>query len=119
VTTSIALSLISHTNAGKTTLARTLLGRDVGEVRDAAHVTQEATPYPMIETAQGEALVLKKGVRPVINLTSIDEISGQMIPWCVIHRTRKPTCEPRLIWMINCSSPPGVWRSNSGFHWRV
>jgi hypothetical protein len=31
----IALSLISHTNAGKTTLARTLLGRDVGEVRDA------------------------------------------------------------------------------------
>ena len=38
----IALSLISHTNAGKTTLARTLLGRDVGEVRDAQHVTQEA-----------------------------------------------------------------------------
>ena len=35
----IALSLISHTNAGKTTLARTLLGRDVGEVRDAPHVT--------------------------------------------------------------------------------
>jgi GTPase Era involved in 16S rRNA processing len=36
----ITLSLISHTNAGKTTLARTLLRRDVGEVRDAAHVTQ-------------------------------------------------------------------------------
>ena len=33
--TTINLSLISHTNAGKTTLARTLLGRDVGEVRDA------------------------------------------------------------------------------------
>ena len=31
---SIALSLVSHTNAGKTTLARTLLGRDIGEVRD-------------------------------------------------------------------------------------
>jgi hypothetical protein len=46
----IALSLISHTNAGKTTLARTLLGRDVGEVRDAPHVTTEATPYPLIET---------------------------------------------------------------------
>ena len=35
----IALSLVSHTNAGKTTLARTLLGRDIGEVRDEAHVT--------------------------------------------------------------------------------
>ena len=29
---SLDVSLISHTNAGKTTLARTLLGRDVGEV---------------------------------------------------------------------------------------
>ena len=46
----IALSLISHTNAGKTTLARTLLARDVGEVRDAPHVTTEATAYPLIET---------------------------------------------------------------------
>ena len=39
----VDLSLISHTNAGKTTLARTLLGRDVGEVRDAPHVTAEGT----------------------------------------------------------------------------
>ena len=54
----IALSLISHTNAGKTTLARTLLGRDVGEVRDAAHVTLEATPYPMIDTPDGATLML-------------------------------------------------------------
>jgi len=29
--TTIALSLVSHTNVGKTTLARTLLGRDIGE----------------------------------------------------------------------------------------
>ena len=54
----IGLSLISHTNAGKTTLARTLVGRDVGEVRDAPHVTQEATPYPLIETPEGDALIL-------------------------------------------------------------
>jgi hypothetical protein len=54
----VALSLISHTNAGKTTLARTLLGRDVGEVRDAPNVTVEATPYPMIETPEGDALIL-------------------------------------------------------------
>ena len=55
---SVALSLISHTNSGKTTLARTLLGRDVGEVRDAPNVTLEATPYPMIETPAGDALIL-------------------------------------------------------------
>jgi hypothetical protein len=54
----INLSLISHTNAGKTTLARTLVGRDVGEVRDAQHVTQEASSYPLIETPDGESLVL-------------------------------------------------------------
>ncbi len=35
----VVLSLVSHTNAGKTTLTRTLLRRDVGEVRDAPHVT--------------------------------------------------------------------------------
>jgi len=55
---SISLSLISHTNAGKTTLARTLVGRDVGQVRDAQHVTQEATPYPLLQTNEGDALVL-------------------------------------------------------------
>ena len=54
----ISLSLISHTNAGKTTLARTLLGRDVGEVRDAPHVTAEATSYPLIESAEGDVLLL-------------------------------------------------------------
>ena len=54
----VALSLISHTNAGKTTLARTLLGRDVGEVRDAAHVTASAERHTMIESGRGDALLL-------------------------------------------------------------
>lgn len=56
--TSIALSLISHTNAGKTTLARTLLSRDVGEVRDAPHVTSEAASYTLLATEDGDTLVL-------------------------------------------------------------
>ena len=56
--TSIALSLVSHTNAGKTTLARTLLGRDIGEVRDAPHVTEFADVFTMLETPQGESLRL-------------------------------------------------------------
>ena len=54
----VALSLVSHTNAGKTTLARTLLARDVGEVRDAAHVTASAERHPMIGTATGDTLSL-------------------------------------------------------------
>ena len=54
----IALSLISHTNAGKTTLARTLLRRDVGEVRDAPHTTSEPARYPLIESPEGDALLL-------------------------------------------------------------
>jgi hypothetical protein len=54
----IALSLISHTNVGKTALARTLLGRDVGEVRDEAHVTSVPERYTMLETPDGDTLCL-------------------------------------------------------------
>jgi hypothetical protein len=54
----IQLSLISHTNVGKTTLARTLLRRDVGDVIDAAHVTERAIGYTLIETPEGDALQL-------------------------------------------------------------
>ena len=46
----VALSLVSHTNVGKTTLARTLLQRDIGEVRDEAHVTMEAERDTLIES---------------------------------------------------------------------
>ncbi len=54
----IELCLVSHTNAGKTTLARTLLGRDVGEVRDAPHVTEIAEFHALIETPEGDVLRL-------------------------------------------------------------
>jgi len=46
---SITLSLISHTNVGKTTLARTLLRQDVGEVLDQAHVTEASAAYTLLE----------------------------------------------------------------------
>lgn len=48
----VTLSLISHTNVGKTTLARTLLRRDVGEVRDEAHVTERSERYTLVETPE-------------------------------------------------------------------
>lgn len=44
----INLSLVSHTNVGKTTLARTLLGRDIGEVGDRSHVTTEPEDYVLL-----------------------------------------------------------------------
>ena len=39
--TDILISIISHTNIGKTTLARTLLRKDIGRINDAPHVTSE------------------------------------------------------------------------------
>ena len=54
----VSISLVSHTNAGKTTLARTLLGRDIGEVRDAPHVTEFADAHVLVETSRGDRLVL-------------------------------------------------------------
>jgi hypothetical protein len=54
----IALSLISHTNIGKTTLARTLLRKDIGLVADRAHVTLENQKYTVLETDVGESLQL-------------------------------------------------------------
>ena len=54
----IALSLVSHTNVGKTTLARTLLGRDVGEVRDAPHVTEFNDAHELLRTDAGDVLTL-------------------------------------------------------------
>ena len=45
---SIELVLISHTNAGKTTLTRTLLAQDIGTVRDAPHVTDIASPHELL-----------------------------------------------------------------------
>jgi hypothetical protein len=55
---SLALTLVSHTNAGKTTLTRTLLGQDIGEVRDEAHVTDVSSEHLLIETPAGDRLTL-------------------------------------------------------------
>ena len=54
----ITVALIAHTNVGKTTLARTLLGRDIGEVRDAPHVTEVAESHLLLESALGDRLQL-------------------------------------------------------------
>jgi hypothetical protein len=56
--TVVTLSLVSHTNVGKTSLARTLLRQDVGEVRDEAHVTETAEGHVLIDTPEGAVLRL-------------------------------------------------------------
>ena len=58
MTTAINLSIVSHTNIGKTTLTRTLLSRDVGEVADRAHVTVSCDPYTLAKPADGAELIL-------------------------------------------------------------
>lgn len=53
----LTLSLISHTNVGKTTLVRTLLRREVGEVRDEPHVTDESEEFVLAETEAGRVVL--------------------------------------------------------------
>lgn len=79
----IALSLVSHTNAGKTTLARTLLGREIGEVRDAAHVTEVAEGHVLIETPAGDRLALwdTPGFGDSHRLARRLEQSGNPVGW--------------------------------------
>ena len=80
---SLQLSLVSHTNVGKTTLARTLLGRDVGEVRDAPHVTEFADAYEMLRTEGGETLRLwdTPGFGDSVRLLQRMQQSGNPLGW--------------------------------------
>ena len=81
----IEIGLVSHTKAGKTTLARTLLGRDIGEVRDAPHVTEIAQPHVLLESPDHDALVLwdtpgfGDSVRLVQRLRSADNPIGWLL----------------------------------------
>ena len=54
----IDLSLVAHTNVGKTTLMRTLLRADIGEVADRPHVTERAEGHVLVETDEGDTLRL-------------------------------------------------------------
>ena len=78
----VNLSLISHTNAGKTTLARTLLGRDVGEVRDEAHVTDLSTGYVLVQDGEDTLMLWDTpGFGDTARLLSRLRNSGNPIGW--------------------------------------
>lgn len=80
---SIAISLVAHTNVGKTTLARSLLGRDVGEVRDESHVTLVAEPHLLVDTPQGDRLALwdTPGFGDSVRLARRIATAGQPLGW--------------------------------------
>lgn len=78
----IVLSLISHTNIGKTTLSRTLLKRDVGEIRDSAHVTIESQSHELLRNGK-DALILwdTPGFGNVSKLTKRVKAEGGALGW--------------------------------------
>jgi hypothetical protein len=77
------LSLVSHTNVGKTSLMRTLMRRDIGEVADRPHVTERAEGHALIETAEGDVLLLwdTPGFGNSVRLLKRLRMSGQPIGW--------------------------------------
>lgn len=79
----IQFALVSHTNNGKTTLARTLVGVDVGEVRDAAHVTVTSEAHLLQQSAQGDRLLLwdTPGFGDSVRLLRRLAMSGNPIGW--------------------------------------
>src|SRR5690606_14767977 len=68
-----------------TTLARTLLGRDIGIVRDEAHVTESAESHTLVETPDGDRLTLwdTPGFGDSSRLARRLESSGDPIGWFV------------------------------------
>jgi hypothetical protein len=92
----IEFALVSHTNNGKTTLVRTLIGIDVGEVRDAAHVTAFAESHTLLTTPQGDTLSLwdTPGFGDSVRLLRRLAQSGNPIGWFlreVVDRYRDRT----------------------------
>ena len=79
----IDVSLVSHTNVGKTSLMRTLLRRDIGEVADRPHVTEAAERHVLIDTPGGDALHLwdTPGFGDSTRLLKRLRASGNLLGW--------------------------------------
>ena len=84
--TTVTLSLISHTNVGKTSLARTLLRREIGEVRDQPHVTTVAEAHVLIETPEARLLLWDTpGFGDTVRLMTRLRREGDPIGW-LLHQ---------------------------------
>jgi hypothetical protein len=116
----VELALVSHTNSGKTTLVRTLLGRDVGDVRDAPHVTELAEPYLLLETPSGDALRLwdTPGFGDSARLVQRLRMDGNPIGWLLRevwdrHRDRPFWCSQQAVRAARSSSDVVLYLVNA------
>lgn len=121
----IVLSLISHTNVGKTALARTLLRRDIGEVADSAHVTIVPESFPLIEAGDRRARLwdtpgfganlakLAKRLRSSENpigwiLHQVWDRATDRSLWCSQEAIRNVQSEADVVlYLIDASQSPG------------
>ncbi|MEO5735374.1 MAG: DUF3482 domain-containing protein [Rubrivivax sp.] len=122
----ITLSLVSHTNAGKTTLARTLLASDIGEVRDAAHVTEFAEGHDLVTTPEGDTLRLwdTPGFGDSARLLKRLRQSDKPLVWLMTQTWDRWTDRPfwstqqalrhvqdetdLVLYLVNAAEPPGA-----------
>ena len=121
----IQFALVSHTNNGKTTLARTLVGVDVGEVRDAAHVTTFAEAHPLQTSPAGDTLLLwdTPGFGDSVRLLKRLALAGNPIGWFLREvfdryrdrpfwlsqqalRAAKEEADV-VLYLVNSAEPPG------------
>lgn len=120
----LVLSLISHTNVGKTALARTLLRRDVGEVADSAHVTLVPEAHILIESEGRRAKLwdtpgfgsnlarLAKRLRSSENpvgwiLHQVWDRMADRSLWCSQEAIRNVQNEADLVlYLVDASQPP-------------
>lgn len=121
----ITLSLVSHTNAGKTTLTRTLLRRDVGEVRDAPHVTLFNEEHTLIRSGEaalklwdtpgfGDSARLLKRLQRERNAVlwflsqTWDRMTDRPL-WCSQQALKNVREDADVIlYLVNAAEPPGA-----------
>ena len=121
--TEVRLVLISHTNVGKTSLARTLLRRDVGEILDATHTTLDNHKHVLEETADstlvlwdtpgfGDTARLKKRLeqseQPLSSLlaSAWDRVADRTL-WCAQQAMSAVRDEADLVlYLVNASEDP-------------
>jgi len=121
----IQFVLVSHTNSGKTTLARTLLGLDVGDVRDAAHVTTMSESHTLLRSTFADTLSLwdTPGFGDSVRLLRRLGMSDNPVGWFlreVLDRYRDRSfwlsqqalrsardCADVVLYLVNASEDPG------------
>lgn len=94
-TVTISLALVSHTNAGKTSLLRTLLYRDVGEVADRPDVTSGIEEHELVATEDARLVVLDT---PGLGDSEALPSRLQRRPWVawILRELRDRLRDPRL-----------------------